>query len=181
MYGSAFWRFLHYFALNDSGSGRDLIRQLPPFLPSDSWRMEWEDPGEGVDLVVWSKELHNKVNKKLSRYDRWDMNDFGITQTNICDECCVPVFEFPWGFIHKVAEIGGDAALAFLKRFNEIFPCSHCRGKFFTDDPNEGETVLQWTVRNRNRIRSEKGLPAVTYLSQSQQKEDNGQCVLPLV
>lgn len=161
-YGCAYWRFLHYFALNNAG--RDLIKQLPPFLPDDEWRAEWVDPTNDEDLVVWSKDLHNKVNKKLGRYDKWDLTDFDIAHKNVCDFCeNSSVHLFPWGFIHKVAEIGGTTALPFLKAFDASFPCPHCEDKFFTDEPNDGENVLDWTIRHHNRINIEKGLPTITW------------------
>ena len=173
IYGFAYWRFLHFFALHNIG--RDLIKQLPQFMPEE-WRLEWEEPADDADLVVWSKDLHNKVNAKLGRYANWDMTDFNISHQNTC-ECCIQggncsIYGFPWFFIHGVAEVGGDMALPFLQAFNNIFPCPHCQGEFFTDVPMEGESVLAWTVRHHNRINLSIGLPEITWSASVAQPEE---------
>lgn len=156
-WGPSYWRFLHFFALHNVG--RDLMMELPQFIPCEECKSEWVDPGPEEDLVMWSKELHNKVNRKLGRWDKWDMTDFGISHKRECDyvQNMEFVHLFPWPFIHIVAQVGGDAALGFLKRFNELYPVDACRNKFFTDDPIEGESVLDWTVRHHNRMNLEWG------------------------
>lgn len=156
-WGPSYWRFLHYFALHDSG--RELFEQLPKFMPCDVCRSEWVNPGPKEDLVMWSKELHNRVNKKLGKYDKWDMTDFEIAHKPECDYESNKeyVHLFPWLFLHTVAETGGDGALLFLKHFNETYPNIVLRGKFFTDDPAEGESVLDWTVRHHNRMNLDFG------------------------
>lgn len=176
-WGPAYWRFLHYFALNDKDM--DLFQQLPRFIPCEMCINEWEDPVISTELVMWSKELHNKVNRKLGKWDRWDMTDFGIAHKNTCDYCDDREFVhmFPWLFIHVVAETGGADALAFLKRFNEIYPCEVCRGKFFTDDPADGETVLDWTIRHHKRMNEERGRPAYVHPIEAQSNETGSGCV----
>lgn len=170
-WGPAFWRFMHYYALHDAG--RDLLRQVPQFIPCEACRLEWEDLADEQDLVQWSLQLHNKVNRKLGKYGAWDTIDFHIAHKSACDRCAgaAHMTAFPWAFIHAVAAADTPQALQFLKDFDASYPCQACRGTFFTDDPappdadadaeadgtgtgtgTGGETVLQWTVRHHQRV-----------------------------
>jgi hypothetical protein len=157
-WGPAYWRFIHYFALNNKD--RTLLTQLPNFLPCDECKGEWEDPLDDEDLVQWSMRLHNKVNKKLGKWDKWDLTDYNIGHKNTCDYCMNQeyIHFFPWVFVHTIASFEGNA-LAFLKRFDEVYPCDVCRGQFFLDEPNEGESILEWTIRHHSRMNEERGLP----------------------
>lgn len=107
------------------------------------------DPSPTVDLLSWSVALHNKVNTKLGRYDKWDLSDCWIAHKPNCDNCNPPPNQvFPWPFIHAVAATEHPTALEFLQRFNTLYPCNKCRGKFFDDTPWVDETVLAWTIRH---------------------------------
>lgn len=167
-WGPAFWRFIHYYALHDTGAGRELLRQVPRFISCEACRQEWEDPAAeaGDDLVAWSLQLHNKVNRKLGKYGAWDVTDFHIAQKSACDRCggAGHVTSFPWAFIHAVASANTPEALQFLKAFDATYPCAACRATFFTDDPaagdadadadaaETGETVAAWAVRHHQRV-----------------------------
>jgi hypothetical protein len=150
-WGFAFWRFVHWFALH--AKGHDLLKQLPDFIPCEQCKLEWEDPKEGQDLVVWSLNIHNKVNAKLGRYDKWDLTDFHIAQKTTCDRCAHADYTpFPWGFIHVIASDNSVKALQFLKRFDEIYPCPSCNSTFFIDDPALDESIAEWSIRHHKRI-----------------------------
>lgn len=169
-WGPAYWRFIHYFALNNKD--RELFTQLPSFIPCEECKSEWEDPKEGELLIEWSLMLHNKVNAKLGKWDKWDLLDYNIAHKNTCDYCTGQeyIHFFPWNFIHTIASCEGKEgfdgdALAFLKRFNEMYPCNKCQGKLFLDEPNDDETVLEWTVRHHSRMNQERGLPVYVHPS----------------
>jgi Erv1 / Alr family len=130
-WGPAYWRFIHYFALNNKD--RELFSQLPSFIPCAECKNDWEDPQDGDDLVQWSLKLHNKINKKLGKWDKWDLTDYNIAHKNTCDYCNRQeyIHFFPWMFIHTVAEVGPDTlALEFLQTFNSKYPCEVCHNNF---------------------------------------------------
>ena len=144
-----YWRFIHYFALHGQ---RDQILHVKPFFPFGDLSGVWYDPEPTEDLVEWSRILHNKMNTLSGKYDKWDSLDFAIGHKPTCDLCVNNlVYRFPWGFIHSVAEQANS--MEFLKEFNATYPCTTCRGQFF-DEPQEGETTLDWTYRNHQRLDS---------------------------
>ena len=142
-----YWRFIHYFALHNK---RDLILQVKHYFPFGDLSGAWYDPEPTEDLIEWSRILHNTMNTLNGKYDQWDSQDFAIAQKPTCDLCVHNlVYRFPWGFIHSVAEQANS--MEFLKEFNAMYPCTTCRGQFF-DEPQEGETILEWTYRNHQRL-----------------------------
>jgi hypothetical protein len=165
MYGPSVWRFLHYFALHNIG--RDFLPQVVTFLPEE-WRTEWEDPREDEDLISWSLRLHNKLNGKLGKYAGWDSTDFTIAHKPECDFCEDKefIFLFPWAFLHAVAKSMDPTAQSFLQQFNALYPDERSRGKFFTDEPGEEETVYDWTIRHHRRMNVEMGNPEEMYVPQ---------------
>ena len=171
-WGPAYWRFMHYFALNNKD--RELFSQLPSFIPCEECKGEWEDPKDGEDLIEWSRKLHNKVNAKLGKWDKWDMTDYNIAHKNTCDYCTGQeyIHFFPWTFIHTIASFEGKEGfngdvLSFLMRFSELYPCNQCCNQLLLNDVQEGETLLDWTVRHHSRINQERGLPAYVHPSPS--------------
>jgi hypothetical protein len=150
-YGPSYWRFMHHFALH--GLGRDLMVDLGQFISCAECASEYEAPTDEQDLIMWSKELHNKVNAKLGKWDKWDMTDFNIGQKPECDICADKVhFKYPWLFIHQVAETGNVASIPFLLKFDQMYPCDKCRGTFLSDPPHEDELAIDWTIRNHRKI-----------------------------
>jgi hypothetical protein len=140
-----YWRFIHYFALHNK---RDLILQVKHFFEDLSG--VWYDPESAEDLIEWSRILHNKMNTLSGKYDKWDSRDFTIAHKPTCDLCVNNlVYRFPWGFIHSIAEQANS--MNFLKEFNATYPCDICRGGFF-DEPQAGESTLDWTYRNHTRL-----------------------------
>jgi hypothetical protein len=163
-YGPSYWRFIHYFSLYDVGR-TELFPLVPNFLPEE-FQGEWENPGENETLKDWSIRLHNKVNAKLGKWDKWDETDFNIAHKPECDfkENKEFIFMFPWALLHHVANTEHPTALAFLKTFNELYPDEQTRNTFFTDDPQEGETVYDWTLRHHKRMNVENNRPEMTYI-----------------
>jgi hypothetical protein len=157
-FGSAYWRFIHYFAIHNIGRD-DLLRDIVNFLPCEECKNEWENPSENENLVEWSLRLHNKVNTKLGKWDKWDMTDFNISQKPQCDYCMDKdtMYMFPWGFIHAIASLDITGVVDFLKAFDTSYPCDTCRGTFLIEDKNDSETVFEWTVRNHKRMNRERG------------------------
>ena len=150
-YGPAYWRFMHHFALHDPG--RDLMVDLGQFIGCAECAAEYEAPFDNQDLVMWSKNLHNKVNAKLGKWDKWDMTDFHIGHKPDCDICADKVhFGYPWMFIHQAAETGNAASIPFLQKFDQTYPCDKCRGTFLPDAPNEDESAIDWTIRNHQKV-----------------------------
>jgi len=150
-YGPAYWRFMHHFAIH--GKGRDLMVDLGQFIGCAECASEYEAPRDNQDLVMWSKNLHNKVNAKLGKWDKWDMTDFNIGQKPECDICAGKVhFGYPWLFIHQVAETGNASSIPFLQNFDQTYPCDKCHGTLLPDAPNEGESAIDWTIRNHRKI-----------------------------
>ena len=150
-YGPAYWRFMHHFALHDKG--RDLMVDLGQFIGCAECASEYEAPFDNQDLVMWSKNLHNKVNAKLGKWDKWDMTDFHIGHKPDCDICADKVhFGYPWMFIHQAAETGNAASIPFLQKFDQTYPCDKCRGTFLPDAPNEDESAIDWTIRNHQKV-----------------------------
>ena len=147
-WGPSYWRFIHYFSVGSSIS-RDLLADTVNHIPCDACKSEWVSPDPRVNLLEWSVALHNKVNTKLNKYDKWTTTDFGISHDLTCD-ICNPTSNtvFPWPFIHTVAKVNHPDALNFLKTFNSVYPCLMCRGRFFADSPLANESVLDWTIRN---------------------------------
>lgn len=149
-FGSAYWRFMHHFALYDIG--RELMDDLGTFINCTECASEYQPPQENEDLINWSKDLHNKVNKKLGKWDRWDLTDFNIAHKKDCDICAnKEIFGYPWIFIHNVASTG-ENSIDFLKKFNELYPCDVHKGKLLEDQINENESVLDWTIRNHQKF-----------------------------
>lgn len=157
VWGSSFWRFLHYFSMNSPD--RAYIKQLKDFIPCEQCRSEWRDPADTEDLAIWSMNLHNHINSKMGKYAQWDMTDFHIAHKNICDVCEQKeyMYMFPWNFIHTVAL--HPESLEFLKTFNATYPCISCRSEFFTDEPMQDESIHDWSIRHHKRWNAEKGLP----------------------
>ena len=154
MWGPSYWRFLHYFA-GYSPFSREYLKKLPPLIPCSDCSGEWFDPVETDNLLQWSVTLHNKVNTKLGRYDKWTVEDCDILHKANCDNCNPQQNTvFPWPFIHMVAATGRPTALEFLQIFNNLYPCYQCRRTFFTDVPTSEESVLAWTIRHHTRLDS---------------------------
>ncbi len=130
---------------------RDLVLQVKNFIPCDACKTEWYDPAPEENLLDWSRELHNKVNKKLGRYANWDAVDLNITHKPQCDICEEKelIHGFPWVFIHAVA--AQPNSMDFLKAFAMKYPCDVHRGKLL-DEPQDGEDTLAWTVRNHQKV-----------------------------
>jgi hypothetical protein len=150
-YGPAYWRFMHHFALHDTG--RDLMKDLSQFIGCAECAAEYEPPTDTQDLVLWSKNLHNKVNAKLGKWDKWDMTDFNIGQKPECDICAQKeFFGYPWLFIHQVAETGNAAAIPWLQAFDQSYPCGVHKGTLLSDPPEDGESALDWTIRNHQKV-----------------------------
>jgi hypothetical protein len=145
---------MHHFALHDTG--RELMNELGQFINCETCAAEYEGPKEEENLIIWSKDLHNKVNSKLGKWDKWDLTDFNIGQKPECDLCSQKETSslYPWMFIHNVAE-SNSAALPFLQKFNQLYPCDVHKGTFFIDSPSSDESVLDWTIRNHKRFNPE--------------------------
>ena len=157
-YGPAYWRFMHHFALHNIGL--DLMKDLGQFINCSECSSEYEPPSDTDNLIIWSKNLHNKVNAKLGKWDKWDMDDFNIGQKPDCDICAKKeIFGYPWLFIHNVAEAGNSNAIPFLQSFNQLYPCSIHNGVLLSDPPLDGESALEWTDRNHKRIDATFQLP----------------------
>ena len=140
-------------------------------MPCEECRQEWEDPTPNQNLIEWSMALHNKVNKILGKYDKYDIIDFNICQKRNCDICANEEQKnmFPWQLIHYIADKYGEESLAFLKEFNTLYPCDSCRINLLIDDPQEGESILDWTIRNHNRINAKSNLPEYHYMKKDLQ------------
>ena len=146
-WGNSYWRFIHYFAIHNE---REPIIQVKKFLLIPSSLNDWNDPEPNEDLVKWSLDFHNKINTKLNKYDKWNLNDFNIAQKSECDVCVNNnCHRFPWTFIHNVAN--NPTSMNFLKLFNSTYPCDKCRNSFF-DEPQPDESVLDWVNRNHQRV-----------------------------
>lgn len=160
-FGSAYWRFVHYFALHNTG--RELFTDIPKFLPP-TYAAEWEAPKDDEDLIDWSLRIHNRMNSKKGDWDKWDRTDFHIAHKPECDFCANKeyVFFFPWGFIHSIADTRHEDALPFLKLFGALYPEKSMT--FFTDDLNEGESLLDWTIRHHKRMNVEAGRDEFMYV-----------------
>ena len=150
-WGPSYWRFIHYFSMNNC---LDLLQKLPEFIPCEDCKTEWIEPIDSEDLTHWSLALHNKVNTKLGKYDKWVYSDLTIVHKDECDVCKKNEdrHQFPWTFIHEVAKIESPNTVSFLKEFNSTYPCLTCKGSFLPDLPNPSESVLDWTVRNHVAI-----------------------------
>lgn len=151
-WGPSYWRFIHFFAVNNIG--RDLLKKFYVHIPCEKCRDNWEDPDLTEDLVEWSIRMHNKVNKELGKYAGWDRTDFDISHKPTCDICDKKeyYFGFPWTFIHEVARNDAPYAVDFLQAFNAQYPCPTHQGKLLSDPPLEGETPIEWTARNHERL-----------------------------
>ena len=147
-WGPSYWRFIHYFSVGAFTSG-NLLAETVNHITFAECKSEWVSPDPRGNLREWSVALHNKVNTKLNKYDKWTIEDFGIAHDLKCDWCNnTPNTVFPWPFIHTVAKVNHPDALAFLKTFNSLYPCDNCRGRILVDSPLANETVLDWTIRN---------------------------------
>ena len=157
-WGSYYWKIIHYLALNNVG--HEWLSKLIDYIPCEECKEHWVNPIAGCNLIEWSLEMHNKVNNKLGRWDKWDRNDFEIAHKNECEICNGISYNFDkiWHFIHIVAHIGENNrndTIKMLKEFQNIYPCAICRNQLFLDDPMEKETLYDWTVRHHNRINNE--------------------------
>ena len=154
-WGPSYWRFIHYFAMYEE---RTLVLQIRDFIPCETCKTEWYNPAPDENLLDWSRELHNKVNKKLGRYANWDEVDLNISHKPQCDICEQNEFihRFPWDFIHEVAK--QPNAMHFLKAFNANYPCETHRGTLL-DEPMPDEETLAWTVRNHQKVQPNFSLP----------------------
>jgi hypothetical protein len=130
---------------------KDLVLQVKNFIPCEECKSEWYDPAPEQNLLDWSRELHNKVNTKLGRYDKWDARDLLITHKPHCDICEEKEFihRYPWVFIHFVAL--QPNSMDFLKAFNAQYPCEKHRGTFL-DEPQPEESTTDWVLRNNKKI-----------------------------
>ena len=150
-WGPSYWRFIHYFAIHSEQTG-EFIKSLRPLIPCATCQAEWFDPDPTGNMILWSIALHNKVNTKLGKYDNWTQNDFNIAHKPTCDVCTPqgrPVFT--WSFIHSIAEHNTAEAFSFLQEFNNLYLCQTCRNTFFPDEPTEGESLLDWTIRHHTK------------------------------
>jgi len=153
-YGPGYWRFIHYFSMNNVGF--DLMNKLGTYISCDICKLGYYPPNTNENLVDWSLNLHNSVNKKLGRFDEYNIEHLNICQKNICDICTNnSEYNFPWMFIHNVAEQNTIETVSFLKEFNLLYPCSNCQGNLFPSEKLENERVLDWTLRN-NEIKENK-------------------------
>jgi hypothetical protein len=147
-WGPSYWRFIHYYTANGL-SCRSLIESTVNHLPCAECVSSWVKPDINVNLASWAVALHNSVNTKLGKYNKWTAKDAEIANSSTCDICVPPPGQsiFPWPFIHTVARLDKPGALEFLKEFNRVYPCEICRGTFFSDEPTGGESLLRWTLR----------------------------------
>jgi hypothetical protein len=145
----SYWRFIHYFSIHNQYL---LLCQFGDFIGHDVFIV----PAYQQNLIDWSIDLHNKLNTQNNKYDKWNLTDFNIAQKSTCDLCenAQVFFNFPWGFIHEIAKSTNTNTLNFLQDFNTFYPCTKCRGTFFTDTPFENESIFDWTIRNHQRIDS---------------------------
>lgn len=152
-WGPSFWRCIHYMAIHGR---RDIIEKLPRYLPCEECKTEWISPEPDEDLVEWSIRLHNKVNGKLGRWDKWDRIDFNISQKPTCDICenREHVFYFPWMFFNTIAD-----DKEFVTEFVSKYPCSVCRDSLITGVPEAGEANAEWVHRNNIRFNQARGFP----------------------
>lgn len=158
-YGPSYWRCIHYFAMH-SIPYESLLEKIPDFLPVE-YKSEWETPTETESLIDWSIRLHNKINAKLNKWSQWNRIDFNIAHKEDCDfkKDRQFIFYFPWAFLHMIAEYESPSALAFLQSFNQLYPDVDCRGKFFTDEPTEGESLIAYVTRHQKRMNLAFGFP----------------------
>jgi len=147
-WGTSYWRFIHLFSFYGE---RELVLQIKDFLPCEDCKSEWYEPEASYNLLDWSRELHNKVNKKLGKYANWDATDLAISHKFHCDICEKKEIYtmFPWHFMHIISK--QPNSMEFLKEFNKKYPCEVHRG-LLLDEPQTGETTLDWTFRNHERI-----------------------------
>ena len=147
-WGAPYWRFMHYFAMHDV---KDLVLHVKNFIPCEDCKSEWYEPAPGENLLDWSREFHNKVNRKLGRYDKWDARDLLISHKPHCDICEEKEFihRYPWVFFHFVSM--QPNSMDFLKAVNAQYPCEKHRGTFL-DEPQDGESTVDWVVRNNQRV-----------------------------
>jgi hypothetical protein len=152
-WGPAFWRCIHYMAIHKN---KDVIDILPLHIPCDDCKAEWIYPEVDEDLVDWSLRLHNKVNAKLGKWDKWDRTDFNISHKPTCDICegHEHRYLFPWMLMYTLAE-----SQEFIMDFVSKYPCPLCRGQLVVDLPGPDETHIDWVHRNHIRFNQERGLP----------------------
>jgi hypothetical protein len=178
-WGESFWRCFHYLAIHEK---RDIIENLPEYIPCKTCKDEFVGVGASEDLVDWSIREHNRVNRKLGKWDKWDRRDFDISHKPECDICQGKehVFGFPWALLNTIS-IGADGiseisesgmtsniantvyssnmAEQFIQEFVANYPCDVCRGKLIVDTPEAEETHRDWVHRNHVRFNQEHGLP----------------------
>lgn len=149
-WGPCFWRCIHYMAIHGK---KDIIDKIPIYLPCDICKEEWFGPMEGEDLVDWSIRLHNKVNAKLGKWDKWDRIDFNISNKPTCDICegREHQYLFPWTFLYSIDT-------EFVMEFVSEYPCDTCRGKLVVDLPRFDEIHIDWVHRNHTQFNLERGL-----------------------
>lgn len=160
--GPAIWRFIHFFSIHNID--RNFIIKIQDYLCTEC-KNEWEDPTDNEDIIEWSLRLHNKVNKKLGKWDKWDINDLNIAHKPECDYCknIENISQFPWEFIHSISKTENANLLDFLKTFSTLYPCDICKNTFFTDEPLVDETIFNWTIRHHKRFNIARNHPEYIY------------------
>jgi hypothetical protein len=156
--GRAYWRFIHYFSIHNSG--RELLKELGRFIDCQKCKESYIGPTDEEDLRQWSFNFHNKINEKLNK-PILNVEDIVIDAS--CDICNNVEPQLLWIFTHNVAEAGDTDAINFLKAFNDQYPCATCRGNLLPDIPADGEKCLYWTFRHRKRKNDIKGLAPFIY------------------
>ena len=148
MWGASYWRFIHLFSFFDH---RETVTKVKNYIPCNECKSEWYDPSPTENLLDWSREFHNKVNKKLGKYSNWNDTDLRIFHKTDCDLCKKEedAHFFPWVFIHYVAM--QPNSMEFLKEFNSNFPCKIHKGNLL-DEPKMGESTIDWVLRNTIRF-----------------------------
>jgi hypothetical protein len=163
-WGTSFWRCIHYMSLHDK---RDFLYKISDYIPCEKCKKDWVDASEDEDLVEWSIKQHNKVNKKLGKWDKWDIIDFNISHKSTCDVCekREDVHGFPWTFLYTLSKtvVNENTNITqsregFIKEFVAEYPCNVCRNKFIIDIPGYDETCTDWVYRNHIRFNKERGL-----------------------
>ena len=174
-WGKVYWKMIHFLALHNIG--KDFLNQLVNFLPCDKCKEDWIEPTD--DLIEWSLEYHNKVNKKMGKYDKWKLYHLKHFHKKKCDYCN-NITEFPWNFMLIVAETyNTKEAYDFLMELNRIYPCDACRNTFFQLEKQPHESVLTWVKKNNdymNKIRGfdvSKNTPRMLFVNPTPRK---GKC-----
>jgi len=158
-WGPSYWRCIHYMAIHNEA---DIIQQIPLLLPCEQCKLDWVPPEIDENLVTWSINIHNSINAKLGKWDKWNLIDFNISQKSTCDICENKeyLYNFPWHFLYNVAKTNHDIAVDFIKEFSRTYPCEECRGKLITHESLlPDETHVDWVYRNHLYFNNVRGLP----------------------